>query len=159
MSNQKKKFKKKTINGIKYVQSNEDMQWYPRYLDDWKVLNRMDRAHKLKIQSTDPSDFKTYKDKSNRRSRYMNIPNLRRANAPIRFGASLDVIKAEYKSVVMTSYTLLRIIVRLFISTWVTLKWCLDHIRKKCLRLPTAVVLVFSYCLDSWVKRRSWVYS
>ncbi|AGN30028.1 terminase DNA packaging enzyme large subunit [Vibrio phage nt-1] len=97
MSNQKKKFKKKTINGIKYVQSNEDMQWYPRYLDDWKVLNRMDRAHKLKIQSTDPSDFKTYKDKSNRRSRYMNIPNLRRANAPIRFGASLDVIKAEYK--------------------------------------------------------------
>lgn len=97
MSALKKKYKKKTINGIKYVQSNEDMQWYPRYLDDWKVLNKMDKPYKLKIQSEYPAEFKTYKDKGNRRSRYMNIPNLRRANASIRFEAPRSEIAAEYQ--------------------------------------------------------------
>lgn len=90
------KFKEKTIDGIKYVQSKSDLQWYPKFLDDWKVQNQMDKAHKLKIQSTDPSDFRTYKAKDHRRTRYNGIPNLRRANVAIQFKASRQEIIDEY---------------------------------------------------------------
>ncbi|CAL9954773.1 terminase large subunit [Vibrio phage D479] len=91
-----KKFKTKVEDGVEYSQSRIDREWYPTNMSDWKVQNRMDKAHKLKIQSTDPSDFKTYKAKDQRKTRYNNIPNLRRANCGIRFEASRQDIISEY---------------------------------------------------------------
>lgn len=91
------KFNRKYINGIPWVQSNIDSEWYPGNLDDWKVINQMDKPNKLKIQSVDPSDFKTYKNKDDKRTRYNGIPNLRRANRQVSWGAPMEVIAEEYK--------------------------------------------------------------
>ena len=61
---------------MKYYKSQHDDIWYP---EKFEVYMQEYPVRKMKLQGQDPSDFRTFKDKTNRRSRYMNNPNLRRA--------------------------------------------------------------------------------
>lgn len=62
-----------------YYKSQHDGKWYPETYDVYSELNRV---RKMGIQGRNPADFRTYKDRFNRKTRYMNLPNLRRANVP-----------------------------------------------------------------------------
>lgn len=68
---------RKIENGIEYVKSQWDDKWYPVKFDDYLEINKI---RKVDIQSVNPEDFKTFKDKDNKRTRYMGLPNLKRAN-------------------------------------------------------------------------------
>lgn len=70
-------FEKTEINGVLNYKSKWDKQFYPFHFKDYMKQNKI---VKVKIQSDNPKQFKTYKDKSNRRSRYLGLPNLKRAN-------------------------------------------------------------------------------
>ncbi|UNY47128.1 terminase large subunit [Cronobacter phage LPCS28] len=61
---------------MKYYKSQHDDIWYP---EKFEVYMQEYPVRKVRLQGQDPSDFKTFKDKTNRRSRYLNNPNLRRA--------------------------------------------------------------------------------
>lgn len=71
------KFETDIIDNIEYIKSKWDNKLYPKYFKDYLKQNRIQR---VKIQSDKPHLFKTYKDKSNRRSRYLGLHNLKRAN-------------------------------------------------------------------------------
>lgn len=72
---------KKVINGIPHVKSQHDDLFYPASFSDYiKLYNKIE---KVKIQSDDPSNFRTYKNRENKRSRYMGFPNLKRMNVKI----------------------------------------------------------------------------
>ncbi|QDH49012.1 large subunit terminase [Pantoea phage Phynn] len=62
--------------GITWFQSRHDNKWYPEKFSDYFNLNK---PVKVDLQSRNPSEFATYKDRSNKRTRYMAIPNLKRA--------------------------------------------------------------------------------
>ena len=64
-------------NGIEWVLSKHDDKWYPRKFSDYLKLNR---PQKIRMQSTDPTNYKFFKDSDNIRTRYMRLKNLRRAN-------------------------------------------------------------------------------
>lgn len=66
----------KQYTEMKYIKSQHDGIWYPEKFD---VYMQEYPVYKVRLQGQDPSDFKTFKDKTNRRSRYLNNPNLRRA--------------------------------------------------------------------------------
>lgn len=61
---------------VKYFKSQHDEIWYP---ENFEVYMQEYPVEKVRLQSKDPSDFKTYKDKENKKTRYLNTPNLRRA--------------------------------------------------------------------------------
>lgn len=61
---------------MRYFKSQHDDIWYP---EKFEVYMQEYPVRKVNLQANDPSDFKTFKDKTNRRSRYLNNPNLRRA--------------------------------------------------------------------------------
>lgn len=84
-------FEKKIENKIEFYKSHWDGKFYPRYFKDYIKLNKIE---KVKIQSDNPDNFKTYKDKNNRRSRYLALPNLKRANILTKW--TVDMID-EYK--------------------------------------------------------------
>ena len=63
-----------------YVKSQHDDKWYP---ETFPVYYELNRFQKMGIQGKDPTEFRTYKDRFNKRTRYMNLPNLKRANQPI----------------------------------------------------------------------------
>lgn len=86
-----KKIKTKTIDGIKYGLSRWDDKLYPLTFKDYLKLNTIER---VRIQSDDPSNYKTFKDKGNPKSRYMALPNLKRAN--IKTEWTLEMVE-EYK--------------------------------------------------------------
>lgn len=67
----------KVEDGIKFFLSQWDNKWYPEKFDDYLRINGIT---KIRLQGEEPSKFQTYKDKNNRRSRYMGLPNLKRAN-------------------------------------------------------------------------------
>lgn len=67
----------KIENGLKFFKSQWDGKWYPEKFDDYIRLNQ---PEKVMLQGNDPTNFRTFKDKSNKRSRYMGLPNLKRAN-------------------------------------------------------------------------------
>lgn len=69
----------KTEDGIDYIKSQWDNQWYPKNFYDYQKQNPI---VKIRLQKTDPDNFKTYKN-PDRRSRYLSIPNLKRANIKI----------------------------------------------------------------------------
>lgn len=68
---------RKTEDGITFIKSQWDDKWYPEKFDDYL---RIHCIQKVNIQDQDKALFQTFKDKSNKRSRYMNLPNLKRAN-------------------------------------------------------------------------------
>lgn len=67
----------KIEDGIEFVKSQWDDKWYPKHFKDYLKLRS---PVKIRIQADDPTNFKTFKDKNNRRSRYLGLPNLKRAN-------------------------------------------------------------------------------
>ncbi len=70
----------KVENGIKFIKSNWDNKWYPEKYSDYERLNPM---VKIKLQGEDKDQFRTFKDRNNRRTRYLGLPNLKRANIKI----------------------------------------------------------------------------
>lgn len=62
--------------GKKWYLSNHDNKWYPQYFCDYLAMQQI---QKVKIQDETPELFQTYKSKSIKRSRYMGLPNLKRA--------------------------------------------------------------------------------
>lgn len=72
------KYLKRRIDefGMEWAQSQHDQKWYPYTFADYLKINGI---HKVNLQSKDKTDFATYKDKTNKRSRYLGIPNLKRA--------------------------------------------------------------------------------
>lgn len=71
------KLKRELREDGEWVLSQHDNKWYPSTFDRYLKLHKIER---VKIQSDDPTNFKTFKDKSNKRSRYLGLPNLKRAN-------------------------------------------------------------------------------
>ena len=67
----------KSIDGIKYFKSQWNDTWYPEKFSDYLKNNKI---IKVKLQSDDLSLYQTYKDRNNKRSRYLGLPNLKRAN-------------------------------------------------------------------------------
>ena len=67
----------KEENGMKFFKSQWDDQWYPAKFSDYEKLNPIKR---IRMQSENTESFKNYKDKVNRRTRYLGLPNLKRAN-------------------------------------------------------------------------------
>lgn len=70
----------KIVEGIKYFKSQWDGVWYPETFKQYKIENKL---VKIRLQSESPEIFKTYKNKENKRSRYLGLPNLKRANIKI----------------------------------------------------------------------------
>lgn len=66
----------KTVDEIEYIKSQWDDKWYPKYFKDYQRLNPV---VKVDLQSKDRNNFVTFKDRDNKKSRYLSIPNLRRA--------------------------------------------------------------------------------
>lgn len=83
---------RKIENDIEYVKSQWDDKWYPVKFDDYLEINKI---RKVDIQSINPEDFKTFKDKDNKRTRYMGLPNLKRAN--IKTGWTKEMIEEWLK--------------------------------------------------------------
>lgn len=67
----------KVEDGITWMKSQWDGKWYPTKFDDYLRINGI---VKIRLQGEDPNLFQTFKDKNNKRSRYMGLPNLKRAN-------------------------------------------------------------------------------
>lgn len=68
---------KKIEDGITFFKSQWDEKWYPEKFEDYL---RIHQIVKIRLQGEDPTNFGTFKDKNNKRSRYMGLPNLKRAN-------------------------------------------------------------------------------
>lgn len=64
-------------DGIKFLKSQWDNKWYPEKFEDYLRLNRI---IKIKLQGENPELFQTFKDRNNKRSRYLGLPNLKRGN-------------------------------------------------------------------------------
>lgn len=67
----------KVENGVKMFKSQWDSKWYPEKFEDYIKFHPI---KKVNIQASDPSDFKTYKNKGDKRTRYLGLANLKRAN-------------------------------------------------------------------------------
>ncbi|WP_349043822.1 terminase large subunit domain-containing protein, partial [Brucella melitensis] len=72
------KYLKKKIDelGMEWTQSEHDKKWYPTTFSDYLKINGI---QKVDIQSKDSSNFATYKNKGNKKTRYNGNPNLKRA--------------------------------------------------------------------------------
>ncbi|AAD42422.1 MULTISPECIES: terminase large subunit domain-containing protein [Bacteria] len=68
---------RKDEDGIHWIKSQWDGKWYPEKFSDYLRLHKI---VKIPNNSDKPELFQTYKDKNNKRSRYMGLPNLKRAN-------------------------------------------------------------------------------
>ena len=67
----------KEIDGKKYFKSQWDDKWYPENFNDYLKENKI---IKIKLQGEDQTSYQTFKDRNNKRSRYLGLPNLKRAN-------------------------------------------------------------------------------
>ena len=63
-----------------WIYSKRREMWYPPTYDEYEALNPF---KKINIQATDPTNFKTYKNKRNINTRYSRLPNLKKAYQPI----------------------------------------------------------------------------
>lgn len=68
---------RKEEDGIHWIKSQWDGKWYPEKFSDYLRINKI---VKIPNNSDKPELFQTYKDKNNKRTRYMGLPNLKRAN-------------------------------------------------------------------------------
>lgn len=66
----------------KWFQSQHDQKWYPEKFPDYEFLSQIE---KVGMQGTDPSAFKTFKDRDNKKTRYNGLPYLKRANIQIQW--------------------------------------------------------------------------
>lgn len=73
-------------HGVTLCQSQHDSKWYPDNFDEYE---RRHQPQKVNLQGNDPSDFKLFKDKFNKKTRYMGLPNLKRANTQINWNADM----------------------------------------------------------------------
>lgn len=62
--------------GVEWTQSEHDKKWYPTKFSDYLKINGI---QKVDIQAKDSSNFATYKNKGNKKTRYNGNPNLKRA--------------------------------------------------------------------------------
>ena len=62
--------------GMEWTQSEHDKKWYPTKFSDYLKINGI---QKVDIQAKDSSNFATYKNKGNKKTRYNGNPNLKRA--------------------------------------------------------------------------------
>lgn len=69
-------------DGVKWFHSQHDQKWYPEFFDDYAIINK---PQKFDLQGTDPSNFRLFKDKFNKKSRYNGLPHLKRANIQIQW--------------------------------------------------------------------------
>ena len=76
----------KIEDGIKYIKSQWNDKWYPEKFSDYLKNNKI---VKIKLQGDDISLYKTFKDRNNKRSRYLGLPNLKRANIKISWTAEM----------------------------------------------------------------------
>ncbi|WDS61711.1 terminase large subunit [Cronobacter phage vB_Cdu_VP8] len=67
----------KVEDGVKFFRSQWDDKWYPEKFSDYLRLHGI---VKVALQGEDPTKFQTFKDKNNKRTRYLGLPNLKRAN-------------------------------------------------------------------------------
>lgn len=81
----------RAVESCVYYKSQHDNKWYPEPFDVYSEINRV---RKMNIQGTNPADFRTFKDRFNKRGRYMGLPNLRRANQPTKWTTEMV---AEWK--------------------------------------------------------------
>ncbi len=81
----------KIENGIRFFKSQWDDKWYPEKFEDYLKLHGI---VKIRLQGEDPTHFQTFKDKNNKRTRYMGLPNLKRAN--IKMQLTREIV-AEWK--------------------------------------------------------------
>lgn len=81
----------KIENGIRFFKSQWDDKWYPEKFEDYLKLHGI---VKIRLQGEDPAHFQTFKDKNNKRTRYMGLPNLKRAN--IKMQLTREIV-AEWK--------------------------------------------------------------
>lgn len=70
------------ITGCKYYKSQNDDTWYP---EKYEYYYEQTRFKKIHIQGTNPNDFKTYKNRFDKKTRYLGLPNLKKANIPTRW--------------------------------------------------------------------------
>ncbi|QIW87103.1 terminase large subunit [Aeromonas phage Ahp1_CNU-2021] len=69
-----------------YYKSQHDGRWYPEMYD---VYSELKRVQKMNLQGKNPALFRTFKDRFNKRSRYLGLPNLKRANVPIKWSQEM----------------------------------------------------------------------
>lgn len=67
----------KVEGGMKFFKSQWNDKWYPEKFEDYLALHGIE---KIKLQGEDPTNYATFKDRNNKRSRYLGLPNLKRAN-------------------------------------------------------------------------------
>ena len=70
------RLERKIEDNIVWIKSQWDNNWYPENFKDYKRL--VNKVEKVAIQSTDPSNFYTFKDKGNTSTRYKSLPNIKR---------------------------------------------------------------------------------
>lgn len=73
---------RKVDQGINWIKSQWDDKWYPEKFDDYLRINKI---VKIKLQGEHPELFQTFKNKNVKRSRYMGLPNLKRANVKVNY--------------------------------------------------------------------------
>ena len=77
LKDKKRKLTRKKIDGVWWYKSKWDDEYYPETYQDY-VKNFP--IEKVDLQSRDSSNFRTFKNKTNKRTRYRGLPNLKRAN-------------------------------------------------------------------------------
>lgn len=106
--------------GAKWFKSQHDQKWYPEKFDEYLEYNA---PRKFNIQGTDPSDFRHFKDKFNKKSRYLGLPHLKRANVQIQWTQEMleewtrcrdDIIyfAENYCSIVHIDYGIIKVQLR-----------------------------------------------
>lgn len=82
---------RKVEDDVCWVKSQWDDKWYPEKFNDYiRLINKIE---KVNIQSVDPYQYKTFKDKNNDKSRYKGLPNIKRAYT---LTPSNDTIDSEW---------------------------------------------------------------
>ncbi|QPI17865.1 terminase large subunit [Pectobacterium phage POP12] len=79
--------KRKIEDGFEWCLSNHDNKWYPTKFSDYLKINGI---KKVKLQSKDPLNFATYKNRQAKRTRYMGIPNLKRAYVQTKYTTIME---------------------------------------------------------------------
>lgn len=72
----------KQYEGTTYFKSQHDNKWYPEIFE---IYSELTRFQKMDLQGRDPSNFRTFKNRFDKKSRYLGLPNLRRANIPTKW--------------------------------------------------------------------------
>lgn len=104
----------------KWFKSQHDNKWYPQKFDTYLDYNKI---QKFDLQGNDPSQYQTFKDKFNKRSRYNGLPNIKRANIQINWSQQMldewvrcrdDIIyfAQNYCSIVHIDYGVIKVQLR-----------------------------------------------